>query len=94
MKTIRHSTNQSRRKFILSSVAAGGGLAIGMKLPFVREARAQSAQTGGVEVNHWIVVKPDDTTVIRIARAEMGQGTHTRVSRSSSPKSSNATGRR
>ena len=78
MKTLRHSTNQSRRKFILSSVAAGGGLAIGMKLPFMQEAKAaQSAATAGAEVNHWIVVKPDDTTVIRIARAEMGQGTHT-----------------
>ena len=29
------------------------------------------------EVNAWVVVKPDDTCVIRIARAEMGQGTHT-----------------
>jgi isoquinoline 1-oxidoreductase subunit beta len=77
MKTLRHHTNQSRRKFILSSVAAGGGLAIGLKLPLVREAKAQSAATAGAEVNHWIVVKPDDTTVIRIARAEMGQGTHT-----------------
>jgi isoquinoline 1-oxidoreductase subunit beta len=77
MKTLRHSTNQSRRKFILSSVAAGGGLAIGFKLPFVGEAKAQAAPTAGAEVNHWIVVKPDDTTVIRIARAEMGQGTHT-----------------
>jgi isoquinoline 1-oxidoreductase beta subunit len=77
MKTIRHHTNESRRKFILSSVAAGGGLAIGVKLPFVREAKAQSAAGTGSEVNHWIVVKPDDTTVIRIARAEMGQGTHT-----------------
>jgi isoquinoline 1-oxidoreductase beta subunit len=28
-------------------------------------------------VNAWVVVKPDDTCVIRVARAEMGQGTHT-----------------
>src|SRR4029453_17645361 len=29
------------------------------------------------EINAWVVIKPDDTCVIRIARAEMGQGTHT-----------------
>jgi isoquinoline 1-oxidoreductase beta subunit len=28
-------------------------------------------------MNAWVVIKPDDTCVIRIARAEMGQGTHT-----------------
>ena len=29
------------------------------------------------EINAWVVVKPDDTVVIRIARSEMGQGTLT-----------------
>ena len=29
------------------------------------------------EVNAWVVIKPDDTVVIRIARSEMGQGTLT-----------------
>jgi isoquinoline 1-oxidoreductase beta subunit len=29
------------------------------------------------EVNAWVVVRPDDTVVIRIARSEMGQGTLT-----------------
>ncbi|MBS7545120.1 molybdopterin cofactor-binding domain-containing protein, partial [Ancylobacter oerskovii] len=29
------------------------------------------------EVNAWVVVKPDDTVVIRVARSEMGQGTLT-----------------
>ena len=77
MKT--KQTNLSRRRFILSSAAASGGLAIGMKLPFAPEANAQTAgaATAGTEVNHWVVVKPDDTCVIRVARAEMGQGTHT-----------------
>jgi isoquinoline 1-oxidoreductase beta subunit len=70
--------NLSRRKFIVSSAAAGGGLALGWRLPFgIGEAAAQSAAGGAAEVNAWVVVKPDDTCVIRIARAEMGQGTHT-----------------
>src|SRR5215510_5084000 len=73
--------NRTRRKFIVgSAAAAGGGLALGFHLPFaanpgVRSAAAQAA--AGSELNAWVVIKPDDTTVIRIARAEMGQGTHT-----------------
>src|SRR5262249_12825811 len=32
---------------------------------------------GSPEVNAWVVIRPDDTVVIRIARSEMGQGTLT-----------------
>ena len=68
----------SRRQFIVGSAATGSGLALGFNVPFISNASAQSVRTGEVgEVNAWVVVKPDDTCVIRIARAEMGQGTHT-----------------
>jgi isoquinoline 1-oxidoreductase subunit beta len=72
------ATKLSRRNFIVgSTVAAGGGLALGFHLPLgIGEAAAQSADTGA-EINAWVVVKPDDTCVIRIARSEMGQGTRT-----------------
>ena len=67
----------SRRKFIIGTAAAGGGLALGFNLPsgFGR-AMAQGAGSGA-EVNVWVAIKPDDTCVIRIARSEMGQGTLT-----------------
>jgi isoquinoline 1-oxidoreductase subunit beta len=70
------TTNLSRRKFLVNSAAAGGGLALGIPLPFgVGEAAAQDA--AGSEINAWVLVRPDDSCVIRIARSEMGQGTLT-----------------
>ena len=70
-------TQLTRRDFIVGSTAvAGGGLALGLNLGLgVREAAAQGL--ADVEVNVWVLVKPDDTCVIRIARSEMGQGTRT-----------------
>src|SRR5215470_10096086 len=65
----------SRRRFVVGSAAAGGGLALGLRLPLA-EAVAQG-NPGGTEVNVWVAIKPDDTCVIRIARSEMGQGTLT-----------------
>jgi len=66
----------SRRGFVVGSAAATGGLALGFHLPFgIGAADAQSA--AGTEVNAWVVVQPDNTCVIRVARSEMGQGTIT-----------------
>ena len=73
----RKVTSISRRKFIVSSAAAGGGLALGINLPFsILPAAAQNA-AADPEVTAWVVVRPDDTCMIRVARTEMGQGTHT-----------------
>ena len=75
--TIREKTpNLSRRQFLVSTAAAGGGLALGLHAPMAGAQSAASA-SAGAEINLWVVVKPDDTCVIRIARAEMGQGTLT-----------------
>src|SRR5580704_9828706 len=73
------ATKLSRRNFIVgSTAAAGGGLALGFHLPLgIGPATAQSAAAAGAEINAWVVVKPDDTCVIPIARTEMGQGTRT-----------------
>jgi isoquinoline 1-oxidoreductase beta subunit len=80
MKKTQHesTTNLSRRRFVVGTAAAGGGLALGFNLPLgIDPAAAQTVGAGNTEVNAWVVVKPDDTCVIRIARSEMGQGTHT-----------------
>ncbi len=61
-----------RRSFVVGSAAAGAGFALGMSLPF-GPAHAQDIP----ELNAWVVVRPDDTVVIRFARSEMGQGSLT-----------------
>src|ERR1700704_1729365 len=65
----------NRRSFVASVAAAGGGLALGFQVPF--GATVVRAQDGSPEVNAWVVIRPDDTVVVRIARSEMGQGTLT-----------------
>src|SRR2546422_8372048 len=65
----------NRRSFIIGSAAVGAGLALGLKIPF--GASVVRAQDGSPEINAWIVIRPDDTVVVRIARSEMGQGTLT-----------------
>src|SRR5271156_3336106 len=67
----------SRRSFIVGSAAiAGGGLALGLSVPF-DAAYAEGTPEGATQVNLWVAIKPDDTCVIRVARSEMGQGTLT-----------------
>jgi len=66
----------SRRSFIAGSAALGGGLALGLRLPPFGPAVVRAAD-GSPEINAWVVIRPDDTVVIRVARSEMGQGTIT-----------------
>ena len=65
----------SRRGFLGASASAG--LVVAFHVPFAGSAMAQTTVPISPEVNAWVVVKPDDTVVIRIARSEMGQGTLT-----------------
>src|SRR4051812_5808924 len=65
----------NRRFFVASSAALGGGLALGIDLPF--GPRVVRAADGAPEIGVWVVIRPDETVVIRIARSEMGQGTLT-----------------
>src|SRR5438067_2467191 len=76
------TTNLSRRRFLGTSAAAAGTLVVGFHVPLAREASAQATPAAvpgaaSPEINAWVVVNPDDTVVIRIARSEMGQGSLT-----------------
>ena len=67
----------SRRGFLAGSAATG--LVVAFHIPFADEAAAQAATPAAAtpEINAWVVVQPDETVVIRIARSEMGQGSLT-----------------
>jgi len=70
------TTKISRRTFLISSAAVGGGLALGLRLPPFGPAVARAAD-GSPEITVWVAIRPDNTTIIRAVRAEMGQGTIT-----------------
>ena len=61
----------SRRHFIASSAALAGGFQLGFSWT---DAQAESLTP---ELNAWVVIAPDETVTIRIARMEMGQGSLT-----------------
>jgi isoquinoline 1-oxidoreductase subunit beta len=68
---MNHMPRIDRRSFLVGSAVAG--LSLGFHVPFAPSAGAQDAP----EINAWVVIEPDDTVIIRIARSEMGQGTLT-----------------
>ncbi len=72
---MNYMPKMNRRSFVVGTAAVGGGLALGLRLPFGPDV--VRAADGSPEVTAWVVIKPDDTVVIRIARSEMGQGSLT-----------------
>jgi len=76
MKTER--VNISRREFLIQSGLTGAAFTLGMSLPRNKALANQAAEyETTLELNAWVVIEPDDTVIIRIARSEMGQGTLT-----------------
>ena len=65
----------NRRSFVVGAAAVGGGLSIGLELP--TGPQAVRAADGSPEIGVWVVIRPDETVVIRTARSEMGQGSLT-----------------
>ncbi|MGO8915062.1 MAG: molybdopterin cofactor-binding domain-containing protein [Stellaceae bacterium] len=71
------SATISRRVLLVSSAAACGGLMLGLALPGAAGAAEGEGAAIGAKVNNWIIIQPDNTIIIRIARSEMGQGSFT-----------------
>jgi isoquinoline 1-oxidoreductase subunit beta len=76
----------SRRDFVVTTLAVGGGLALGLSFPEKGAGRGAPvnklsgrpweslAGPNDVEVGPWLLIAPDDTVTIRIGQSEMGQG--------------------
>ena len=75
--TLPSPRSLSRRRFLGSSTAVAGSLVVGFHIPDSPLVGKALAQPASGEINAWVVIKPDDTVVVRIARSEMGQGTLT-----------------
>jgi len=69
------SVYNSRRSFLVKTAALTGGLALGIRFPTA--AQAAISPPGGPELTHWIIIQPDETVIVRVARSELGQGTFT-----------------
>lgn len=75
-----NSVKLTRRQFLVLGGATAGSFVLGFHLPAPAKAMAAGAEpteTGAAEINAWIVIEPDDTVIIRVARSEMGQGIFT-----------------
>jgi isoquinoline 1-oxidoreductase subunit beta len=69
----------SRRTFLVTGAAAGGGLLLGVCLPRSIRAMAQVADET-LAPNAFVRIKPDDSITLVMPQVEMGQGTYTSMS--------------
>jgi isoquinoline 1-oxidoreductase subunit beta len=71
----------TRRAFTFGISAAAGGILFALHPPSSFAAQPPDLQDepqwSDPEITAWIVIEPDDTTIIRVARSEMGQGNFT-----------------
>jgi isoquinoline 1-oxidoreductase subunit beta len=70
--------NLSRRTFVQAAAASGGGLMLGVCLPFTKD-EAQAAGVDGFAPNAFIRIGSDGQIVLTMPYVEMGQGTYTSV---------------
>ncbi len=74
----------TRRKFIVASASAAGGMMVGFSIPTAAQAAAMNANPwesptdkDGEEINAWLTVDRDGTVTIRVGQSEMGEGVFT-----------------
>ncbi len=78
--------NVTRRKFLVTAAAAGGGLVVGFNASsasaagYVNPTISMSpTDKSGQEINAWIEINPDGIITVRVPHTEQGQGAFTSV---------------
>jgi isoquinoline 1-oxidoreductase subunit beta len=76
--------NISRRTFVTTAVAAGGGMVLGFNISDAQAAPTvmadlMKAPAGGTEINAWLTIDPQGIVTVRVPHTEMGQGGLTSV---------------
>jgi isoquinoline 1-oxidoreductase subunit beta len=72
------ATSLSRRKLLQVSAAAGGGLMLGVRLPFAN-IEADAAKADGFTPNAFVRIGADGQVILIMPYVEMGQGTYTSI---------------
>ena len=72
----------TRRLFVTSSLSAAGGLVVAVAAPAFAaplspEPWSPDAPREAGEINAFVVIEPDNSILLRIAKSEMGQGVMT-----------------
>jgi isoquinoline 1-oxidoreductase beta subunit len=70
--------NLSRRAFLRTGAAAGGGLMLSLRLPFANHG-TEAADADGFAPNAFIHIGRDGQIVLTMPYVEMGQGTYTAI---------------
>jgi isoquinoline 1-oxidoreductase subunit beta len=69
-------TKLSRRGFLATDAAAGGGLILSLSVPL---GRSEAANSEGFAPNAFIRIGSDGQVVLTMPYVEMGQGTYTSI---------------
>ena len=85
-------TRLTRRDFLVSSAAAGGGLTIAFSLSGCEKEQKTAVPASGTAgelppesdpgqftPNAWLTINSDDSIIVRVGSSEMGQGTLTGI---------------
>ena len=70
----------SRRAFLVTSAAAGGGMLVGFYLPQLGRAGAAPTSADLFAPNAFVRIGHDDSVTLVMPQVEMGQGTYTSMS--------------